>query len=149
MSRHAERLNPQRAALNTRRINLFLPPGRRSQTIVSSIVGVRVICSQALFHAILHTPFIITHTHVHMCIGRDEVADWYFASAACLLMAPICHSECARSCSEIQTASDAVFACLYLSPRQYVLSRCACPWDAKRSFVFAAPRSILSAYIVS
>lgn len=26
MSRHAERLNPQRAALNTRRINLFLQP---------------------------------------------------------------------------------------------------------------------------
>lgn len=56
MSRHAERLNPQRAALNTRRINLFLQPapGDHKRQFLQLLAC--VICSQALFHAILHTP---------------------------------------------------------------------------------------------
>lgn len=56
MSRHAERLNPQRAALNTRRINLFLQPapGDHKRQFLQLLAC--VICLQALFHAILHTP---------------------------------------------------------------------------------------------
>lgn len=72
------------------------------------------------------TPFIITHT---------EVAGWYFASAVCLVMAPICHS--ARAI--VFWNSDS-FCCCFLSLcSSAIFTRTvrARPWDLANVLFFA------------